>query len=155
MSSCSWRSRNRPKRKGKTTSLFRCGTSLQSLIPYLNVFKKKIMFSQRSPRLMLRLCLHGSPGFLFLLFIQTHLWCLCFVGYRWYRQVSSRLQWSSLCSRWPFIVSLHRNLRHKITDTTGNGGGENLPCSQRAVYFKFHKWRRLKGAFEEVFNIPP
>lgn len=35
------------------------------------------------------------------------------------------------------------------------GGGENLPRSQRAVYFKFHKWRRLKGAFEEVLHIIP
>ena len=25
----------------------------------------------------------------------------------------------------------------------------------RPVYFKFHKRRRLKGAFEEVFNVPP
>lgn len=34
------------------------------------------------------------------------------------------------------------------------GGGENSSRSQREVYFKFHKWRRLKGAFEEVFHIP-
>lgn len=48
------------------------------------------------------------------------------------------------------------NLRQKITDTGEKGVVNIQPHGQReGVYFRFHKWRRLKGAFEEVFNAPP
>lgn len=41
-----------------------------------------------------------------------------------------------------------------ITDTRQGRGEKSAPHSQKVVYFKFPKGRRLKGVFEEVFNVP-
>lgn len=143
MSPCSWRFR---KNNAPKTQMLHCSANSTIQVKKKQCFLKNVNREDAAARCF--------PVF-FSPFIQTHLFDV-FALKSTDETDRTWVDCSDLASaaRDLFIVLLHWNLRHKITDTVEKGVAKNPSCSQSAVYFEFHKWRRLKGAFEEVFNVP-